>query len=95
MIRIVVYLAILSAIVFVPFGMPEKNEKKSFKKTNSSVNIKLVEPKVEVKKPTPPKVKKPKPKPKKKKIVKKKKPIKKKVIKKTIVPKKVVPKPTP
>ena len=95
MIRIVLYIAILCVIVFIPFTLPKKIEKKSFKRSNTSVNIKLVEPKVEAKKPTPPKVKKPKPKPKKKKILKKKKPIKKKVIKKKIVPKKVVPKPTP
>jgi len=75
--------------------LPEKSEKKSFKRANTSVNIKLVAPKVEVKKKTPPKVKKPKLKPKKKKILKKKKPLKKKVIQKKIVPKKIVPKPTP
>lgn len=95
MTRIILYLAILGTIVFIPFTLAKNNEKKSFKRSNTSVNIKLVEPKVETKKPTRLKVKKPKPKSKKKKILKKKKPIKKKVVKKKIVPKKVEPKPTP
>jgi len=87
LVRIVLYMTILSIIFFIPLTLPNKSKKKSFKRTNSSINIKLVEPKIEVKNP--------KPKPKKKKILKKKKPIKKKVLKKKIVPKKVVPKPTP
>ena len=95
MVRIVLYILILAVIVFIPFNLPDKHEKKSFKKPSRSVNIKLVEPKVAEKKTTPPKVKKLKPKPKKKKIVKKKKPVKKKVIKKKVIPKTVVPKPTP
>ena len=85
MIRSFIYIVILCIIVFIPFSMPQKAQKKVFKKGSKSISIKIVEQKEPPKKKITPKVAKPKPKP--------KKIIKKKVIKKKVVKKKVIPKP--
>jgi len=80
MVRSVVYLIILSILLFIPFEINSKIEQKNLLKPSKStqaIAIKIVQPTVEKKEP--PKIKKPKPKP--KKIIKKKVIKKKKIIK--------------
>lgn len=87
MIRSLLYIIILTAIVFIPFSLNQESKKKSYKRASKSISIKIV---------TPPALVKPKKilknvKPKPKKIIKKKKKvIKKKIVKKPVVKKEPV-----
>lgn len=78
MIRWLVYILILSALIFTPFSFVTPVEKKSYTKPSQSISVKLVEPQPLEKKKKEVKVVKPKTKPKPKKRVKKKKLPKKK-----------------
>ncbi|QSZ42161.1 TonB family protein [Sulfurimonas aquatica] len=95
MIRSLLYIIILTAIVFIPFNFNQQSQIKSYKKATKSIMIKIVQPKPPVQEVKVAKVVEPK------KVIKKKV-IKKKVIKKKIIKKpkkkkkkKILPKPLP
>lgn len=82
MIRSLIYIIILSILVFIPVNITKKSEKKHFKKAGKSISVKIVQAQPLIKKQEIKKVFKPKSKP-------------KKVIKKKPIKKKIVPKPLP
>lgn len=86
MIRSLLYVIILTVIVFIPFSLNQESKKKSYKRASRSVSVKIVTPQPPVKLKEIVKTIKPKP----KKIIKKKRVIKKKIVPKPVIKKEPV-----